>query len=831
MKREPTLYSSATHWPVVLFVAGRNKLRGVPTNIFKTGFHDRYHLTIVEVSLLHLLYETQSPQLIQSTLVTSKKYLSVSGSSALDWFVIGYCIANSTSTWRVEINGNDCSPKYFDQLVMGLHLGSEECSGECKIRSLHISGHWTRNWKILSKLQPHLKSVTEMKLVVIKEREQSDLETSNLKSASEEVSACYPMLEELIIENVEICYSSTLLIFISQHNNLHILSLNQCNLSSIATSSLIHFLQSSNNRLHELTLEHCTIQIPDHIDSVAIFNYQLKLTSPMGDNFSLDITGSLYAINYMLSQPDLFYANTLTILKIETSLYPNLKELITSEENDRALLYYLIFHVILQQNNLRILSLKRYYLTCDIVRSLIHSLQSSHCGLQELTLEECISDHTHTTTTSSKLKLKSLDSGNVSLEFTGSCCDISHWLSQLSSYTQLTELILHLGRQDSITADTPKQNQLYQHVLESLKIASIFRIFPRALPLSFPGLQQNDIQEMLLYHHMLESLKIGSMINHLLYLPLSIPQFIELQQNNLHTLSLSMCKLSSDVTRSLIHSLQSPNCRLHKLKIDHCKISTSENTQLQNAISTKNNATLCSLVATNSLCVLNDMLSGVLFTQMTELSLCITTVTDDSSEAEVLRKIPVSCPVLKTVKIDSSVGISLSLSIPQFIGSQHSYLHTLSLRKCILNSDVTRSLIHSLQSPHCKLYKLALYDCTIPTTDHTQLTTAIVSSTTITHLLFIDENIDTPSLTALASGLKHNTTIEQLAVDKYYHDSTKEHFQLLIDAVDSSAVKKLWLNDHSDYRKWFSDYTHALSSKHVDIEWYSYYHYDLYSKW
>ena len=59
-----------------------------------------------------------------------------------------------------------------------------------------------------------------------------------------------------------------------------------------------------------------------------------------------------------------------------------------------------------------------------------------------------------------------------------------------------------------------------------------------------------------------------------------------------------------------------------------------------------------------------------------------------------------------------------------------------------------------MQSPHCRLHKLALYDCTIPTTERTLLTTAIVSSTTITHLLFIDYNIDTPSLTALASGLK-----------------------------------------------------------------------------
>ena len=45
---------------------------------------------------------------------------------------------------------------------MGLHLGPEKCSGECKIVSLHISGHWTGNWKILLQLQPYAKSVTEI---------------------------------------------------------------------------------------------------------------------------------------------------------------------------------------------------------------------------------------------------------------------------------------------------------------------------------------------------------------------------------------------------------------------------------------------------------------------------------------------------------------------------------------------------------------------------------------------------------------------------------------------------------------------------------------------
>ena len=431
---------------------------------------------------------------------------------------------------------------------------------------------------------------------------------------------------------------------------------------NVFTHSLVSYsLQIIQCRLRRLTLDDCTIQIPDHTSSAAIFYYQLKVMSL--SNISLEIAGSLYAINYMLSQYHQFYNYKLAVLEvvvvsetrdslqIDTSLYPNLNMLdITSREKNHTLLHDSVFHIISQQNNLSSLSLKRCGLTCDAFRSLIHSLQSSHahCRLQELTLDDCVSDNTHTTTTSSKLQLKFLEGGNVSLEFTGYFCDISHWLKKLSPYTRLTTLILHLERQESTTANT--------------------------------------FQEIQLYHYMLEFLKIRSF-------SLSIP-------------------------------------------------------------------------------------------------------------------------------------IALPLSIPLFIGSQQNNLQTLSLCTCNLGSDVTRSLIDSLQSPHCKLYKLALYDCTIPTNDCTQLTTAIVSNTTLTHLLFIDEGIDTPSLKALASGLKHNTTIEQLAVDKYCHDFTKDQFQLLIDAVDSSAVKKLWLYDSFDYKCWFSDY---ILDRH-NVEWYNDY-YNLYNKW
>ena len=182
------------HWPVVLFLAGRTQLSGVPLDHLKAGLHD----SSVDVSLLHLLYETQCPQLIQSTLVTSRKYISVHGRSALDWFVIGYCIANSTSTWRIERKANDVL-KYFNHLVMGLKLAPQDGSGEGKIVSLDLSGSWSGNLRILLQLQFFIKNVTNINLLSPTQNiKRSPVST---KGKLEEVLDCCSLLEELTVEN------------------------------------------------------------------------------------------------------------------------------------------------------------------------------------------------------------------------------------------------------------------------------------------------------------------------------------------------------------------------------------------------------------------------------------------------------------------------------------------------------------------------------------------------------------------------------------------------------------------------------------------------------
>ena len=139
-------------------------------------------------------------------------------------------------------------------------------------------------------------------------------------------------------------------------------------------------LQSPNNRLHELTLDHCTIQIPDHTNSAAISCHMGLISISDTGNFSLKITGSLNAINYILSQPHLFYANTLTILKVsivggttdsslQTSLYPNLESLEIVSENTA---YLHSFPFSSHEINLCTFSLTRCHLSIECVRSLIH---------------------------------------------------------------------------------------------------------------------------------------------------------------------------------------------------------------------------------------------------------------------------------------------------------------------------------------------------------------------------------------------------------------------------------------------------------------------------
>ena len=752
--------SSATHWPAVLFLAGRTRLSGIDLNLLKHGLHD----SSVDVSLLHLLYETQCPQLIQSTLVTSGQYMSVNGRSALDWFVIGFCIANSTSTWRIEKKANNAL-KHFNHLVMGLKLAPQDGSGEGegKIVSLVFSGSWSGNCKILSQLNPFTKSVTDITLVGPKQDTERNPVSSKGKTNYEKILDCCacPLLNDLCIRNANVNFPYYH--YISQQINLHTLSLTRCKLSIETSTSLISSLQSPNCTLLKISLDDCTISSAD-------CSYQFSICTLQNTNgkVSLTATGSCSAINHWLSLLSSYSVqlteSILSITKQETDetlegigLFSHMLEILNFNSTCFKFSFPLFFEPC--QKNLHTLAMAKCELSSEATSSLIHSLQSPNSRLlNKLSFQDCTfstPDHTYCFTLFELLETN----GKNSLKAEGSSFAINHWLLYIPSYANLmTELNLYVTEQDSSPDET----------LEGISL------------------------------------------------------------NNLHTLSLTKCQLRYETTKSFIHSLQSKHCKLNKLTLQNCTIPSTDSTipSIDDLSFSEVQHGNFSLSATGSCSEINHWLS--LLSSYTKIKLTETILKikgQDSLSNETLENISLYRDVLEILRID----FWKSFVIPQFVGQQQNNLHTLSLNQCNLSSESTSSLIHSLQSPHCRLHKLVLYDCTIPTTDHTHLTTAIVSSTTITHLFFVDRYIDTPTLTALVSGLKQNRTMEKVVIDNglyYSAPFTKEQFQLLIEAVDSSAVKKLYLYKY--HKKLLNDC--PISRDDVVIEWYDD-AYDVYKKW
>ena len=750
------------HWPVALFLAGRTQLSGVPLDLLKAGLHD----SSVDVSLLHLLYETQCPQLIQSTLVTSSKYISVHGCSALDWFVIGYCIANSTSTWRVEKKANDVL-KYFNQLVVGLKLAPQDDSGEGKIVSLDISGSWSGNLKILSQLQPFTKSVTDIKLVGPKQDVQRNPVCSKGKAQVKEELDCYTPLKDLMVENAEVNFPYSR--FIPQQSNLHTITLRKCKLNKEATNSFIPSLLSPHGKLSNFSLFNCTFSTTDHTYQVSFFNLQQT-----NCRVSLNATGSSSAINHCLSllssSSKLLTDMNLNITKQDSSTDELLEEigLYHHEQNsltlsltkcklsNEALISSLLFpryklslhdctisttdysyqfsffklqqanakislnatgsycdmncwlsqsssystlltDMILciteqdpstddtlegiglyEQNNLHTLSLKGCKLSSKTTSSLIHSLLSPHCKLHKILLNYCAifaTDHTYQFST---LTLQ-VNNSKVSLNATGSCCAINFWLSQLSSYL-VTELILSITKQ--YIDDTIEGIGLFSRMLEILNINN----------------------------------------NHTTCFSFSIPLFLELRQNNLHTLSLTNCNLSNKAISSLIHSLLSPDCRLQNVLLDECITSATDNTYQFSFFELQQTNGKISFNASGSCCAINHWLSQLssYSVLLTELILSITKHETD----ETLEGIGLFGHVLEILNINNNHTTCFSFSIPLFLELRQNNLHTLSLMKCKLSSEATRSLIHSLLSPDYKLNKLSLCECAISFCDHTYTFTA-----------------------------------------------------------------------------------------------------------
>ena len=86
-------------WPVYLFLAGITRLDSFPL-LQKSRYNKVYDNSL----LCQLLFEAQSPQLVSKIFAYTSVDNKFGGRSSLDWFVYGYCVANSdqSSTWFLK---------------------------------------------------------------------------------------------------------------------------------------------------------------------------------------------------------------------------------------------------------------------------------------------------------------------------------------------------------------------------------------------------------------------------------------------------------------------------------------------------------------------------------------------------------------------------------------------------------------------------------------------------------------------------------------------------------------------------------------------------------
>ena len=192
-------------------------------------------------------------------------------------------------------------------------------------------------------------------------------------------------------------------------------------------------------------------------------------------------------------------------------------------------------------SSLRFLSLAYCELNGLATRLLVDFLQLSHCKLHELALYDCRITFNEDTY---RLRLKIKTTENISLNIAGSPLAISHMLAQLQFYaSKLTKLIIKIEcwyLTDSGTFDIVTSNY---SALETLQFIGDKSTILSSSCLNFSS-----------------------------------------QPNVLNTLSIKGCKLSSEATSTLIHSLRSPHCVLSQMMLDQCDIFDSEKTLLGAAI-------------------------------------------------------------------------------------------------------------------------------------------------------------------------------------------------------------------------------------------------------
>jgi hypothetical protein len=165
--------NSMFHWPVLLFTSGLSKLQDFPVKVFKSVLDKRHDSKRIHFhpALLQLLFETQSRSLISSVFSKSTyMYLALPWEmTPLDWFVLGYCIANSSplSEWSIEYELDHIDTlQSLELLAKGVHYQASSKREGGKIRNISLSGANRLHQCIeaINELQDYAVNVTELTL-------------------------------------------------------------------------------------------------------------------------------------------------------------------------------------------------------------------------------------------------------------------------------------------------------------------------------------------------------------------------------------------------------------------------------------------------------------------------------------------------------------------------------------------------------------------------------------------------------------------------------------------------------------------------------------------
>lgn len=132
------------HWPVLLFIAGLTKLQNVPINMFQLFSKDEDDSGVkFHPAIFQLLFETQSQTLISS--IFTKKFFRPHPweMTILDWFMAGYCIANSSPSakWAIEYEHDHVQTvQGLEMLVRGINYQILPGKSGGKVHSLSLLG-------------------------------------------------------------------------------------------------------------------------------------------------------------------------------------------------------------------------------------------------------------------------------------------------------------------------------------------------------------------------------------------------------------------------------------------------------------------------------------------------------------------------------------------------------------------------------------------------------------------------------------------------------------------------------------------------------------------